>query len=237
MPNGTIHKDTDSTTPGAPPRAFHRRSPIQTATPIPARMHKAYARMGKGPRCHTPWGGLGMLSGTIKLAVVLSYVRLLGARAPGAGDQRALATATTAPTRVMRAAAPNPVVTVARWRVSPTELVDRVLVTCRVWATAARSMTAAATARPRCWRDHHQGQDRDNNLPDKQRPPVPQHPLPLVRFDVVSWHVVLVHAMHVALVWVGVWACSSMTATRRSKTGSASVSTCRSCEFKAAMAD
>src|SRR5665647_3922141 len=95
MPNGTIHKDTDSTTPGAPPRAFHRRSPIQTATPIPARMHKAYARMGKGPRCHTPWGGLGMLSGTIKLAVVLSYMRLLGARAPGAGDQRTLAVSYT----------------------------------------------------------------------------------------------------------------------------------------------
>ena len=70
-----------------------------------------------------------MLNGTIKVAVVLSYVRLLGARAPGAGDQRTLATATTAPTRVMRAAAPSPVAADARWRVSPAELVDRVLTT------------------------------------------------------------------------------------------------------------
>src|ERR1035437_8642298 len=82
MPNGTIHKDTDSTTPGAPPRAFHRRSPIQTATPIPARMHNAYARMGKGPRCHTPWGGLGMLNGTIKGAVSFRTDGWPGARAP-----------------------------------------------------------------------------------------------------------------------------------------------------------
>jgi hypothetical protein len=36
-------------------------------------MHNAYARMGKGPRCHTPSGGLGMLNGTIKGAVVLSF--------------------------------------------------------------------------------------------------------------------------------------------------------------------
>ena len=117
--------------PGAPPRAFHRRSPIQTATPIPARMHKAYARMGKGPRCHTPWGGLGMLNGTIKVAVVLSCRRFCweSAHLWCTGDHRTVTTATTAPTRAMRAAAPNPAVTDARWRVSPTELVDWVLTT------------------------------------------------------------------------------------------------------------
>src|SRR5664280_3161258 len=85
--------------------------------------------------------------------------------------------------------------------------------------------------------DHDHGQDRYNDLPGKQRPPVPQHPLPPRGFDLVSWHVVLVHAMCAVWVRVGVWACSSMTATRRSKTGSASVSTCRSCESMAAMAD
>src|SRR5665647_645225 len=40
-----------------------------------------------------------------------------------------------------------------------------------------------------------------------------------------------------ACVCVCVWVCSSMTATRRSKTGNASPSFCRSLEFKAAMAD
>ena len=36
-----------------------RRSPIISATTIPAMMHSAYARIGNGPRCQTPCGGLG----------------------------------------------------------------------------------------------------------------------------------------------------------------------------------
>src|ERR1035437_10888739 len=34
--------------------------------------------MGKGPRCHTPWGGLGMNMGTITVEVVLSYRSVAG---------------------------------------------------------------------------------------------------------------------------------------------------------------
>jgi hypothetical protein len=141
-----------------------------------------------------------MLNGTIKVAVVLSYVRLLGARAPGAGDQRTLATATTAPTRVMRAAAAQPGGhgrSLARlaYRAGGPRFDDLMCLDhCGQVHDGNRHSQAAMLA------DHHHGQDRDNNLPDKQRPPVPQHLLPPVGFVVVSWHVGPVHAVRAALV-------------------------------------
>ena len=57
------HRDVP-TTPGAPPRAIHRRLPTQIPTRMPARMHSAYARIGIGPSCHTAFDGLGMEAGS-----------------------------------------------------------------------------------------------------------------------------------------------------------------------------
>ena len=130
-----------------------------------------------------------------------------------------VATATMAPTTVMRAAAPSPVVTDARGCISPAELVDRAFATCTVWATAARSITATDNSQTEMLARHDHGQDRDNNLPGTQQPPAPHHRLPLGGIDVVSWCVVPVHAMRAVWARVGVWACSSMRATRCSKTG------------------
>ena len=41
MPNGTIQVAISVTSPGRPPRATQRRSPSQTATTMPAMMHRA----------------------------------------------------------------------------------------------------------------------------------------------------------------------------------------------------
>jgi hypothetical protein len=41
MPNGTAHTAMSMTTPGAPPRATQRRSPITAAATMPAMMHSA----------------------------------------------------------------------------------------------------------------------------------------------------------------------------------------------------
>jgi hypothetical protein len=61
-PNGTANTARSITVPLVPPRAIQRRSPHQIATMMPAMMHRAYARIGIGPRCHTPRSGLGMVA-------------------------------------------------------------------------------------------------------------------------------------------------------------------------------
>jgi len=58
-PKGTAHSATSRMASGSPPRVVHRRWVMIRATMIPAMMHNAYARIGSGPRCHTPWDGLG----------------------------------------------------------------------------------------------------------------------------------------------------------------------------------
>src|SRR3954447_24351383 len=42
---------------------------------MPARMHSAYARIGSGPRCQTPWLGLGMEAGIITAAGQLDMAK------------------------------------------------------------------------------------------------------------------------------------------------------------------
>src|ERR1035438_48972 len=108
-----------------------------------------------------------------------------------------------APTTVMRAAAPSPVVTDARGCISPAELVDRAFATCTVWATAARSITATDNSQTEMLARHDHGQGRDNDLPGKQQPPASHHRLPPFGIDLVSWCFVPVHAMRGAWVRVG----------------------------------
>src|SRR5262245_42282302 len=60
MPNGTAHTAMSSTTHGGAPRRRMRTSVIAQATTMPTRMHSAYPRSGIGPRCQTPWVGLGI---------------------------------------------------------------------------------------------------------------------------------------------------------------------------------
>src|SRR2546423_1840263 len=48
-----------TTSSGSWPSAAQRRRVSHVAANTPARMHSAYALIGIGPRCHTPWDGLG----------------------------------------------------------------------------------------------------------------------------------------------------------------------------------
>src|ERR1019366_2519080 len=110
--------------------------------------------MGKGPRCHTATGGLGMNMGTITVVVVLSYRSDAGEpRAPAAcrrledgGDCHDGADNSD------QGGGAQP----GGHGRSRVHLACRAgglaLATCRVWDTAARSMMATAMARPRCWR-------------------------------------------------------------------------------------
>src|SRR5579875_1589265 len=60
IPNGIAHQAIVSMAVGSPPPATQRLRVSHKATPMPARMHRAYPRIGKGPRCQTPCIGLGM---------------------------------------------------------------------------------------------------------------------------------------------------------------------------------
>jgi hypothetical protein len=158
--------------------------------------------------------------------------------APGAGDQRTLATATTVPARVTRAGNAQPgghgrSPPRVAYRAGGPRLDDQKCLVdhcgqvddgnrysqAEMLATITRVRTVTTIS-------------QTSNA--RQSRNISCHWLASTWS---SWHVVLVHALRAAWVRVGVCACSSMTATRRSKTGSASVSTCRSWVFKAAMAD
>src|ERR1039457_4245806 len=104
--------------------------------------------MGKGPRCHTATGGLGMNMGTIKVAVVLSYQAGCGEPAPVVfGRSEEGHDCHYRADKNDECGGAHPVVTDARRRGSPSEPADAALATRWVWATAARSMKATATAR------------------------------------------------------------------------------------------
>src|SRR5689334_18939394 len=62
MPNGTAHTTTSRMVFSGAPRLRIRLSAIHAATTMPSTMHRAYARSGIGPRCHTDVLGLGMLA-------------------------------------------------------------------------------------------------------------------------------------------------------------------------------
>ncbi len=64
-PKGTAQIAMSRTASSAPPRADHRFWVHQMATMIPRMMHSAYARIGNGPSCHTPWLGLGRYASVI----------------------------------------------------------------------------------------------------------------------------------------------------------------------------
>src|SRR4051794_26351439 len=55
--------------PAWPPRATHRRSPIQIAATMPRMIASAYARTGNGPTCHTPEEGLGIESTVVSRVI------------------------------------------------------------------------------------------------------------------------------------------------------------------------
>jgi hypothetical protein len=136
--------------------------------------------------------------------------------------------AATAQTTVMRAA-PSPVSTLVRPRVRPR-------VACGVGGPGLGDSQGQGHRgqvddgnrddQTEMLAHHHHGQGAEDDLPGEQRLPVPAHRRELACVEAGGRHLVLVHGVPAARVWVGLSACSSMTATRRSKTGSASVRIC-----------
>jgi ADP-ribose pyrophosphatase YjhB (NUDIX family) len=88
MPNGTAQVTMSSTAQGGAPRWRIRNSVTTEAATMPRTMNMAYARIGTGPRCQTPWVGLGIAARWVTTATLTDAhaTGLLGGRAAWPGE-------------------------------------------------------------------------------------------------------------------------------------------------------